>query len=301
MPRTALLILALLFLMGAGVPPQADVSIDAARIDAARGEHRAALQKIATLLAPPNDPQAGDRYELLMLKAECQLQLKDRLGAVITFKSAAKAAGNVPQLAAARANAMIVERSSSGTYTPAFAIGESPIDVLSPESRKAAMVRLQQELWTKNKSDLEQAMRADTLPPIERVFTGVAEAYCLELATSGEAKQTGPVMRELGARAFRLMDAEVVRGARAIDGLNQLANSAQGYGYSGWAASPRGLVPAERNQLREIASYLAKIQSRAREYREAAARLGGEPQRWDSLVAATTDALAEAEALASQH
>jgi hypothetical protein len=286
--------------MGAGLPPQQDVSLDTARIDAARGEHRAALQKIATLLAPPNEPLPGDRYALLMLKAECQLQLKDRLGSASTFKSAAKAAGDVGQLATARANALIVERSSSGTYTPAFAVGESPIDVISPESRKAAMARLQQELWTKNKRDLDQAMRADTLPPIERVFTAVADAYCLELATTGEAKQTGPAMRELGSRAFRLMDAEVARGARAVDGLNQLANSASGYDYVGWAASPRGLVPAERNQLRQIATYLSKIQARAREYREAAARLGGEPQKWDSLVAAVTDALAQAEALASQ-
>jgi hypothetical protein len=291
----------LLFLVAAGVPPQQDVSLDAARIDAARGEYRAALQKTAALLAPPNEPLAGDRYAVLMLKAECQLQLKDRLGAVTTFKSAAKSAGDVAQLAAARANAMVVERSTSGTYTPTYGIGESPIDVLSPESRKTAMARLQQEIWTKDKRDLDEAMRADTLPPIERVFTSIAGAYCLELATTGEAKQTGPAMRELGARAFRLMDAEVARGARAIDGLTQLANSAQGYDYAGWAASPRGLVPAERSQLRELAAYLTKIQARAREYREAAARLGGDPPKWDSLVAAVTDALAEAEALASQH
>ena len=95
MPRPALLLLLLPFLIAAGVPPQ-DVSLDMARIDAARGEHRAALQKVTTLLAPPNEPLPADRYELLMLKAECQLQLKDRLGAVITFRSAAKAAGDVP-------------------------------------------------------------------------------------------------------------------------------------------------------------------------------------------------------------
>ena len=47
-----------------------------------------------------------------MLKAECQLQLKDRMGAVTTFKSAAKAAGDLNQLAAARANAVIIERSA---------------------------------------------------------------------------------------------------------------------------------------------------------------------------------------------
>jgi hypothetical protein len=291
-----------LALAAGGVPPaKQDISIDTARADASRGEHRAALQKIGMLLAPPNEPLPGDRYELLMLKAECQLQLKDRLGSASTFKSAAKAAGDAAQLAAARANALIVERSSAGTYTPAFAVGESPIDILKPDSRKLAMVRLQQELWSKNKRYLDQAMRADTLPPIERVFTIVAEAYCLELTTTGDAKQTGPAMRELGARAFGLMDADVARGARAIDGLTQLANSAQSYDRVGWSASPRGLVPAERNELGGIATYLTKIQARAREYREAAARLGGDPQKWDTLLAAVTDAVAQAEALAAQH
>src|SRR3954471_5839638 len=195
MPRSTLPLLVMLCLVAAGLAPPQEVSLDLARIDAARGEHRAALQKIAALLAPPNEPLPADRYTLLMLKAECQLQLKDRLGAAITFKSAAKAAGDVTQLADARANAMVIERSSSGTYTPTFAIGESPIDVLAPASRKKAMARLQQEIWTRNKADLDRAMRSDPLPPIERVFTAVAEAYCLELATTGEAKQTGPAMR----------------------------------------------------------------------------------------------------------
>jgi hypothetical protein len=297
-----LLLLALALAAG-GAPPAAkqDVSIDAARIDASRGEHRAALQKIGTLLAPPNEPLPADHYELLMLKAECQLQLKDRLGSVSTFKSAAKTAGDAVQLAAARANALIVERSWSGSYTPAFAVGESPIDVLKPDSRKLAMARLQQELWSKNQRDLDQALRADTLAPIERVFTAVADAYCLELATTGDAKQTGPAMRDLGSRALGLMDADVARGARAIDGLTQLANSAQSYDRVGWSVSPRGLLPAERTELANTEAYLTKIQTRAREYRQAAARLGGDPQKWDTLLAAVTDAVAQAEALAAQH
>jgi hypothetical protein len=53
----------------------------------------------------------AERYELLMLKGECQIQLQDRLGAVSAFKSAAKVAGDVKQLAAAQANMLILERS----------------------------------------------------------------------------------------------------------------------------------------------------------------------------------------------
>src|SRR5688500_18185914 len=99
---------------------QQEVSFDAARVDAASGDHRAALQKIAKLLSSYKAPPPAERYEILMLKAECQLQLKDRMGSVTTFKSAAKSAGDLNQLAAARANAVIVERSSNGAYKSAF-------------------------------------------------------------------------------------------------------------------------------------------------------------------------------------
>jgi hypothetical protein len=298
MTRTFIALLILLTLSAAGVWGQ-PASIDDARADFGRGDYRGALQKISKLLGPPNEPLPGDRYDLLMLKAECQLQLKDRLGSATTFKSAAKSAGDVKQLAAARANAVIVERSSNGKYTPAMSVGEQPIDIMPLESRKVAMARLEQELWSRNARDIDQAMQAESLPPIEKAFKVVADAYCLELATTGEAKQTGVTVHELGTRAYRLMEAEVTRSARAIDQMSQLASSAQAYG-GGWVVSARGLLPAERDQLRERMAYLSKIQARAREYREIAFRLGGDHEKWDALVAQITDALADAEALSNQ-
>lgn len=296
--RVPVLVPLISLLVAAGVHAQ-PASIDDARADFGQGDYRAALQKIAKLLGPPNEPLPGDRYDLLMLKAECQLQLKDRLGSATTFKSAAKAAGDVKQLATARANALIVERSSNGKYTPSMSVGEPSIDVVPLESRKAAMTRLEQELWSKNARDIDQAMQAESLPPIEKAFRVVADAYCLEMATTGEAKQTGVTLHELGSRAYRLMEAEVTRNARAVDQMGQLANSANGYG-GGWVVSARGLLPTERDQLRERMGYLSKIQARAREYREVAFRLGGDHDKWDALVAQIADALADAEALSNQ-
>src|SRR5688572_6177190 len=94
------------------------------------GDFQAAVTKIDKQLFPSSKDQA-DRYPLLMLKGECEVQLKDRMGAVTAFKSAAKAAGDVNQLAAARANALILEKSSLGTYKPPFAGGEEPIDIVA--------------------------------------------------------------------------------------------------------------------------------------------------------------------------
>jgi hypothetical protein len=276
--------------------PQGEASLDAARADAARGDHRAALQKIARLLSTSAAPPAAERYALLMLRGESLLQLKDRAGAISAYKAAAKSAADLPQFAAARANALIIEVSANGMYAPA---GESAIDVLDPTSRKRAMARLQAELLAKNKREIENAMRAETLPPLERVFVPVAHAFLLEAAATGEGKETLPTMRELGSRAYRLMHDEVKRYARHFDQLNQLAASATDYA-GGWGVTSRGLLPDERNQLRDDIDYLSKVQARAREYRDVSAKLGGDEQKWDALLADVTDVLFEGKALSGQ-
>ena len=65
---------------------------DEARIDAAKGDYRGALRKLEKTLFASSELPPPERYELLMLKGECQVQLQDRLGAVSAFKAAGKIA-----------------------------------------------------------------------------------------------------------------------------------------------------------------------------------------------------------------
>ena len=58
-----------------------------------------------------------------------------------------------------------------------------------------------------------------------------------------------------------------------------------------------GLTSQQRDEVKEIAGYLSKIRDRATEYRRIAARLGGNEQKWDALVADAVDAMADAESL----
>src|SRR5687768_3744345 len=153
-------------------------SVDDVRGDVAKGDYRAALQKADKLLFSSSEKSVpAERYELLMLKGECQLQLKDRLGAISAFKSAAKVAGDVNQLAAAQANALIIDRSSSGRYTPRYGAGKESIEILPMDARKQAMAALQAELASQYKSQIEAALRAEQLPPIEQVFKHVADMF----------------------------------------------------------------------------------------------------------------------------
>jgi hypothetical protein len=274
-------------------------TLEDARFDYAKGDYRAALQKtnklVSTSLTPPSAP---DKYEILMLRGECQLQLKDRTGAVASFKSAVKCAADLNQFSSARANALIVERSSMGRYIPAYGVGKEPIDIVAPDTRREAMTALRDELWTKNKRQIETAMKATTLPPIEKAFVPLADMYCLELAGTGQSNETGQMMRDLGQQTYRLMRDEITHYARQIEQLSLTANSSGG-GNGRWDDGPRGLFSTERNDLKNSVTYLMKLRDRAAEYRTAASKLGGNEQRWDGLVVDITDTLAVAEALLS--
>src|SRR3954469_19811918 len=86
---------------------QEATTIDRVRDDVAKGEYSAAVQKANKLLFSSSlEAMPAQKYELLMLRGEAQLQLKERVGASSSFKSASKFAGDVNQLAAARANAL---------------------------------------------------------------------------------------------------------------------------------------------------------------------------------------------------
>jgi hypothetical protein len=275
---------------------QASADLDQVRAAIAAGEYQAALKQIDTQLFPtPKDPTR--RYELLMLKGECRLQLKDRTGAMTAFKSAAKAAGNVTELAAARANALIVERSTSGRYVPAVGgKGGEPIDIMDIESRKRAMNQLRDDLSSKYKPRIDSALRADQLPPIEEVFKQVADMYALEMFASGQASDTSAVMQQLGGRADALMHAEVLKCAARLDYLAQVANSS-GVNGRGWDTGRMGLTSQQRDEVKAMLPYLNNIRERASEYRGIAARLGGNEGKWDALVADAVAASADAESL----
>jgi hypothetical protein len=293
-------LLLLTLLTAASVPALAQQPpVDDPRADAAKGDYRSAVRQLEKILFAQPELSPADRYELLMLKGECQLQLQDRLGAISAFKSAGKAAGDVQQLAAAQANALVLERSSSGRFTPRYGTtSKEPIDILPVESRKQAMTALQAELWAQYKSQIDTALRAKNLPPIEQVFTRVADMFFLETMVNGDATQTGQVMRDLGRHAFDLMRTELSGAARRVDQLNQTANSTSVLG-AGWNTSRLGLTSPQRDELKKMLPFLVKLRDRATEYRRLAARLGGDEAKWDALVADATDTALDCEALSN--
>jgi len=289
--------LPVLLLLASAAPllAQKAASVEEVRAAMAAGDYRGAVTQIDKQLFPTSKDTAG-RFELLMLKGECRLQLQDRLGAASAFKSAAKIASNPSELAAARANAIIIERSTSGRYTPRFTTGAEPIDILPIDSRKRAMLALEAEMGSQYKSQIDSALRADQLPPIEQVFPRVAEMFFLESFAAAQPSETGKLMQDLGGHAFKLMQDELNKCSSRIDYLNQLANSASDNA-RGWNSGRLGLTSQQRDEIRAMLPYLNKLRERATEYRGIAAQMGGNENKWDALVADAVDAIADAESL----
>jgi hypothetical protein len=276
-----------------------DAAVDEIRALVASSDYRGALKRIDKLL-PPSLRDQPDRYDLLMLKGECQLQLQNRLGAATAFKLAAKAADSPQKLADARANALVVERSTNGKFIPKVGNEREPIDILLIDGRKHAMAALADELWTPVRPQVDAALRASQLPPIEQVFQRVADVYCLELASDGTAERGEKVLRELGGHAYQLMRAEVNKCADRQDYLAQVANSSSaGPAGGNWNSGRMGLTSQQRDEVKAMLPYLAKIRDRAAEYRTIASKLGGEAAKWDALVADAVDAMNDANSLAN--
>lgn len=269
-------------------------NIDEIRTLMTSGDYAGANLKIDSALFPSNiDP--AEKYQLLMFKGECRLQMKDRIGSSTAFKSAAKVAGNINEFAAAQANALIVLRSSGGQFTPRIQ-GGTPMDVMNIDARKQGMIAMQNELASQNKSAIEAALRATQLPPIEQVFTKVGDMYCLEMFARGDARDTEKTMRELGTRAFNLMHAELSKVGGRIDNLANIANSSGGNA-RGWDTGRLGLTSQQRDEVKAAIPYLTQIRDRASEYRKIAAKLGGNENQWDALVADAVASINDAESL----
>jgi hypothetical protein len=272
------------------------VSVKDVQANFSGGDYRGVVQKTSRLFtSTTQDLQRSDEFAMLMLRGESQLQLKDRVGAMTTFKAAAKLADASAQYAAATANVLIIERSSMGRFTPRAGSSKDAVDILPIESRKKAMALLQAEIASQNRTQIDAALKATTLAPIEKVFKPLASMYCLEMEATGQATETGQLMRDIGQNTYRLIQTEVVKSSRRAEQLSLLANSVTGY--NDWSATRRGLISTERDEMKELGEYVAKLRDRTAEYRSIAGRVGGDEQKWDTLVVQLTDTLAAIDSL----
>ena len=287
------------------------VSIDDAYKDFAAGKYRPCLQRIARYLANTNLARPGslERYDLLVLRGECLLNLKEPQLARGAFDSAARSlkvgAKDDKALGVAHATAILIDKSPGMRYKPASPAeggGGEGIDIVSPDSRPAALQALYRDMQLAAQPQMDEAMKSTNFLSLEKILPTLIDLYAVELAATDIApgmdggSKTLATGRKLGDHGRQLADAELVRLSTRIGELTDLANepaSTDGVTRTDQLAR-RGLTAAEQQELRDVADQLEKISRVCQEGRRMSRRFGATGELWDPFIARAADAEQEA-------
>jgi hypothetical protein len=268
----------------APTPPKS--ATNDAHADFEAGDYAGCLRKISALLSSKSlKPDSPERYDLLMLRGECMLRLKQRQPAAQAFQAAAsgmKARGDLPRVAAATALATLVKASPDLTYRPKGQPDRAGIDVVEPASRRDAMEALFQDLKQKLAPDLDDAVQAKSLLPTNDLLPGAWELYTVEFAAQGNAASTETKLEELGGHARALIGDELSGLTTRLEQLRDLASEPT---WVSQTISYRGLHTDEREELHRMADQLMKIQRTAENARRISRLLGRTGENWDTLLA----------------
>ena len=272
--------------------PAPQVSIGDAQSAYSAGEYQDCLRKISTLLSSTSiKPGSTERYDLLMMRGECMLKMKQPVAAATAFDAAANIRKNqvdLPRIANAEAMQALVKASKGLKYKPRNSPpGDEGIDIVAPDSRKQAFGAMFEDRRGEVMPGVVKALADTSLTPLQKLMPEMWEVYVLEFAATGETKQTSDDLKKLGEHARELIGGELKHISGRIEQLNNLAsepNIARNFG-SGDQVGYRGLNSNERKELQELADYLVNIQKVTEKGRRISRQLGGQIEAWDALLA----------------
>jgi hypothetical protein len=237
--------------------------------------------------------QPYDRVDLLMLRGEALLQLKQQASAIEAFDAAAKEATapkqdvirKPEQVARARAIDLLVHHSPGLAYTPKHLdAGQVPgrISLLDPSQRDAAFKALLFDQLTEMAPKVKAASRGTTMGPIVQLIRSLGDLRAVEVTVTGKTKQSDEMLVTMADRAHALMDAEVDRLAPAEQTISRNAHQktthtliqrdSQGtvVGQTSTITS-RGLFSNDIRNLKEIASTCQQIASASHDFQDVTA------------------------------
>jgi hypothetical protein len=195
------------------------------------GDYPLVLQQLARVLPLRGKAAAGyDRFELLMLKGETHLRLKQYKTAGDAFGAAAKDTKDDVHAATARATQRLVREAKGPEIQRRVPKKDEPLqkaDLLDREKRPDALRIVYEDLTAAAEPKIKEAARARTLPPIAEAMTLLLELRDFELAGVGgnEAQAKHDDARDdLGKRAQELMARELDRMEESVTAIHESAN-----------------------------------------------------------------------------
>jgi len=290
MPNRRAMILLSLTLLG-GVPARAQETPSTGpaplptaaevRKEVDGAQYRDALKNILRILDLKGQPAAVyDRTEMLLLRGECQLQIRQIQAAQEALDAAVKEARGVngvppnPENAGkALALSALITKSPSMMYTPKTRTGPlapKPINILDRTARPAAY----KALFVDALADVETKVRAlqlvQTMPPILDAAKSVAALRALEKAGTGDDAQSKVLAGDLTNHAAALLASSMGGMTSAADAIGAGANlvytlpiqrvdMVTGARYIDQAPRRRGLVNDDGARLKSIQQTTAQI------------------------------------------
>jgi hypothetical protein len=242
------------------------------------GEYQRVLQFVGRAIAakPGTTPSDYDRYELLTMRGESYLRLKQNKSATDAFAQAAKETKDEQKAAIARATQRTIRESRGSTVqrrakSPASTGTPTTANLLKPDEREAAFRIVYDNLRESATPKIKAAAEARTLPPIIDALTAVADLDDLAQAGAGGDSDLAAARQELGERGRELitreldrMDkdvAEIRRSAETVVEQRSVAvtSMATGSGYDKYLSIRRGLTDKDRADLKEVLKTCERI------------------------------------------
>jgi hypothetical protein len=221
-----------------------------------------------------------DRYEVLLLRAEAQMQLKQQSTAIASYQQATKETSDPSKAGVAKAMMTLVQRSRALMYTPKAGSDPTktiaPLNLLDPTDRKAALAALFDEEWTPTQAKIDAFKKqgATSLPPILQAAELAGEMRGLEIAATGKDEKTSTALSDLTENASKLMNDYLERSTRDVDNIDRQANYP--VDTSTYQTSRRGLTSPQINDLKMIISNCQKLTLAAQQVAASAGAGGSE-------------------------
>ncbi len=194
------------------------------------GQYKDALRALARILNLTGSAVGSyDRLDLLPLKAECQLQNHDTIGALQTLAVARKEAVEAKKpdnILLIDGFVELIQKSPSNLYLPKTGSDKTPIKLLDRSVRKSAYDALFADLFAVFEQKANFAITGKTLQPYMDAAKAVTAVRPAEFCSTGSNKKTETLIKTLAEHVIKLVTSAIAdlnaRHTRIKTAANQL-------------------------------------------------------------------------------